>query len=116
MRVDELMDLVRALLQDRESRQYRYSDADLIALLNRGVEECYRLRPDAFVGLYDQSLPSYATTDITAQTTIDLPAIVVGSLEYYVAGHAELRDDEHVTDGRAATLIADYRRKLIGRA
>jgi hypothetical protein len=45
-----------------------------------------------------------------------LPEIFYQSFVYYLAGNAELRDDEFAVDNRAMTLLGAYRRNLTGAA
>lgn len=95
----------RGILQDTDSDSYRYTQAELVSYLNEAIQELRRLRPDFFVGSFNTSLPSYAEADIAAGTEVDVEDFLAPALVNYVAGRAQLRDDEFVSDGRAVALI-----------
>lgn len=42
----------REMLGDDNDLCYRYTDEDMVDVLNRGIAELYRIRPDAFYQLY----------------------------------------------------------------
>lgn len=125
---EDLLDESRVILQDTDE-PYRYTDVALRAVLNRGLQELARLRPDAFYELFDRDdviVPEVALTDSdpvddeddpqpeeleTVAVTDDfiLPMQFYAPLVYWVAGSAELVDDEFTVDGRAATLLAQFR-------
>ncbi len=95
---------------------YRYTDADLYLYFGNAVLEARRMRPDLFllIGL-TTTVPQYSpTADVNTPFPIDetyFPAFA-----YYIAGKAELRDDEFNTDGRAAQFLAGFRSMLVGGA
>jgi hypothetical protein len=113
--VQDLLARVRQVLQDLDAEGYRYPTGDLIGYLNDAVLEAYRLRPDLFVGRYAQNLPQ---VDPTAPdfTTVDFPltnSCFVATVNY-VAGRAEIRDDEYAVDGRAMTFLTAFTKTLMG--
>ena len=103
MLVSDVLANVRDILQDNDP-QKRYSDDSLIRGLNLAIMEVRRVRPDYFIGTYHQSTVQYSKTT----SEIQLPETCFPSLVKYVAGWAELRDDEYTTDGRAAALLQAF--------
>ena len=109
-----LIDEAREILQDTQE-PYRYSDAILLNVLNRGLQETARIRPDAF---WD----TFATDDIvvpeitvpTLSDTFPLPMQFFLPIVSFVVAWAEVLDDEFTVDGRAATLISQFKQGLIG--
>jgi hypothetical protein len=101
---------VRNLLLDK-IRPYRYSDTSLIAALNITLNDASRLRPDMFIDRYDVEVPQYEEVNgelLPVERKFLLP------IEYGVAGHALLRDEEDVQDSRANTFILNYMNMLTG--
>jgi len=112
----------RVLLQDTDSEGYRYSEATLIDILNRGLTIIGRNRPDACYDLYSanslevpelvESSPGSGQTLYTA--TFGFEQQFFNPLISYVVGIAELVDDEYTEDGRAAMLLQSFRMELLG--
>jgi hypothetical protein len=97
--VKDVLDPARDLLQDVAGE--RYGDASLIRILNAWIMELRRARPDAFVGTSTCRRPRSPTrpTSCPSPSSSSWPTV------HYVAGTAELRDDQFTQDGRANTLI-----------
>ena len=105
--VSDVITEAQEILQDAGGT--RYSSASMIRFINDAVLEARSIRPDLFVGAYLTALPTVSvTTD-----PIPLPNQFFTALVYYVAGRAELRDDEFAVDGRAMTLAGALKSKLI---
>lgn len=112
----------RVLLQDTDSSSYRYSTADLIAILNRGLQVIARIRPDACYDLFaDNSLevpelvessPGSGQIIYTANFGFEMQFFT--PLVSYVTGLAELVDDEYAADGRAAMLLSAFKMEVVG--
>jgi hypothetical protein len=115
-----IIDDARVLLQDTEDD--RYSTDVLVAVLNRGLIELGRIRPEAFYDTYDANdlnvprltagTPAEGETALSATMAIEsqfLPALV-----NYVVAVTELTNDEFTIDGRAMTLLNQFRASLIG--
>lgn len=115
--VADLLTRVRVVLQDQDQDAYRYPTSDLVGYLNDSVLEARRLRPDLFLGRYRESPPQipYALTDYTVQA-FPLPDSVFTAAVDYVAGRAEMRDDEFAVDGRATSFVNSFSQKLMGGA
>lgn len=128
----DLLTEARVIIQDTVS-PFRYSDAVLRSKLNRGLQELARLRPDAFWDLFDRDdviVPEVALVDPdppddpsnpqpVEQTTVlvtdpfPLPMQFYTALVYWVVGSAELVDDEFTNDGRAMTLLAQFKSMVV---
>lgn len=119
---ETLITEARELLQDTDADVRRYTDVTLLNILNRGLQDLARMRPDSF---YDDFLsnslnvpeivlaaPGAGQVIWTDPFSIELQfyAPVVG----YVVGVAEIVDDEYTTDSRAALLLAQFRNGVIG--
>lgn len=111
MALDTVQDYVnsaRVLLQDTVA-PYRYPDADLLEALNQGILEARKLRPDLFLGRFD-NLPDFSAVDTTA---VNLDAQYRVAFVYYMVGSAQLRDAEEGQDSRAASFLAQFSAKLL---
>jgi len=100
--VGKITDYARVLLQDT-LEPYRYPTIDLINALNVGLLDARRLRPDLF--LYTSTdVPSYSATS----EIVDIDQQYRMALVYFVAGHAQMRDEEDVTDTRAMLFTQKF--------
>jgi len=109
----DLLDQIRTLLQDTDisSTQYRYSTDSIVANINMGLWEMYRLRPDIFLGL-GFVVPQFNSADLSAPWTLELqwtPPII-----YYAVGMTQIRDDEGTQDTRAGAFLAKFASILVG--
>ena len=112
----------RELLQDTDTDVQRYTDATLLNILNRGLQDLGRMRPDAF---YNDFLSNSLNVPEIVETGAGAGQINWGDpfaaemqfyapLVGYVTGVAEITDDEYTVDGRAALLLAQFRNGVIG--
>lgn len=112
MSVESMLRGVRNLLLDKVE-PYRYSDKSLLASLNVTLNEARRLRPDIFIDRYGVTEPDQYEEPsgliIPVERQFRLP------IEYGVAGHALLRDEEDIQDARANTFKANFEVMLVGR-
>lgn len=111
-----VLDEARVLLQDTDSESYRLTDAQLIPMFNRALQELNRIRPDAFFDVFldddvDTTVPE--VTDANLATVFPLPMMFYHPVVYFVVGSAELIEDEFATDGRAVTLLAGFRQSIL---
>lgn len=112
----------RVLLQDTDSSSYRYSNTNLLAIYNRGLQAIARVRPDACYDLYSANslnVPELVESGAGAgQTnwteTFGLEMQFFNPLLSYVVGVAELVDDEYAEDGRAAMLLQSFKMEVLG--
>lgn len=108
-----LLSEAREILQDTVD-PYRYEDSTLLNILNRGLQELGRIRPDAFWTTFssdDIVIPEVATADLT--TTFPLPMQFFSPLTSFIVAWAEVLDDEFTTDGRAGMLLAQFKAQVL---
>jgi len=105
--VGKITDYARVLLQDT-LEPYRYPTIDLINALNAGMLDARRLRPDLFL-YFPNDVPSYVATS----EFVDIDQQYRMALVYFVAGQAQFRDEEDVTDARAAAFTSKFMSMLI---
>jgi hypothetical protein len=105
--VAEYVTAARTLLSDTVE-PFRYSTADLVLGLSIALLEARRLRPDLFIGRYDD-IPSFTVSDATA---VDFDEQYRMALVYYIIGHAQLRDAEDTQDARAAAFLNKFTSQL----
>lgn len=111
--VGQIITSARGILQDQRV-PYRVSDADLAGYVTEAVSEARRVRPDFFARTFRQVLPVYTAASLA--TTVPLPDQYFVPMVNYVAGRADLREDEFAQDNRALTLIQAFGAALIGGA
>ena len=112
----------RELLLDTDSTSYRYSNTTLIGMYNRGLQSLARIRPDACYDLYDDNslnVPELVETapgsgQVIWTANFGLEMQFFNPLVHYVVGMAEIVDDEYTNDGRAAMLLGQFNRNIIG--
>lgn len=129
-----VLDEAAVLLQDTGFD--RYTETVLIAKLNRGLQELGRLRPDAFWDFFDEEtgeivvpivaatdpdpdsdtavFDAYEDADAALTDAINWPLQFYPAIVYFVAASAELVEDEFTNDGRAITLMQEFKRMVMG--
>ncbi len=117
-----LLTEARELLSDTKPTTQRYTDATLLNVLNRGLHDLAKLRPDAFYSLFAsnslnvpeivESAPSAGQVIWTDVFGIEMQFF--SPLVTYVTAVAEIVDDEYTTDGRAGLLLNQFRLSTIG--
>lgn len=117
--IDDVITEARETIGD-SVEPFRYPTAMLMGFLNTALRELYRYRPDAFIGNFVQGVlsynpvPTYDVTDLGTDTSF--PAddrVFFNPVVFFVAGRAELSDDEFSDQGRAMTLMQSFRGMLI---
>lgn len=118
----DLISEARAKLQDTFEETYRWSDDYMVDVLNQGLQELGRIRPDAFYDLYDANAlnvpeivaSSTAGTGQTAwDTNFGIEMQFFTPLLAYIVGSIELTEDEFTVDGRAAVLLSGFRNSVL---
>ena len=104
--MQDVIDRGRIPLNDADKD--RYSDPDLLAFANAGLERAYAIRPDLRFGSY-----AVATADLVAGATFPLPRKYLQTLADYVTFRAETKDDEHVVSQRAALFEQSFEKELM---
>lgn len=105
--VEQIILGARVILQD-EVDPFRYTQDELLSHLNNSLYELKRLRPDAWLSWFGKELPEYTNISADLASQIPINPIFYQQIIYYVAGYAELRDDEYTVDGRAAVLLQAF--------
>ena len=104
----------REILQDTDDDGYRYSEATLLNILNRALQELGRIRPDAFWTTFatdDIVVPEVTTLDLS--TTFPLPMQFYLPIVSFIVAWAEVVDDEFTQDGRAGMLLAQFKTQVM---
>jgi hypothetical protein len=115
--VSDLLIRVRAVLQDEDQDSYRYPTSDLVGYLNDFVLEAKRFRPEVFIGTFTLDPQPISVVPMDYSTVaFPLPLSMFTAACDYVAGRAEVRDDEYAVDGRAMTFMNSSIMKLTGGA
>lgn len=118
--IDDCLREARSIIND-EDAPFRYTDASLLRILNTALREVYSLRPDAFVGNFQSGVLSandatdYVEADLLQSPETAFPIddrLFYSPVVLYVAGKAELSDDEFANDGRAMTILQAFRNNL----
>lgn len=107
MKASDVIARARDILQDLDAT--RYPDVDLLRYVSDAQRRGRSVRPDLFVGAY--TTPIGEVIDVNADLV--LPDQFVEAMGLYVAGRAEIRDDEFAVDGRAAQLLGALTQKLL---
>jgi len=119
--IDDAITEARYLLNDVgvAGSPYRFSQAYLLQLLNTVLREVYRYRPDAVIGNFTQGVLAYnqMTTYLLADlgTGIAFPydeRLFFAPVVAYIAGKAELADDEFVDSNRAMMLLQAFKQQI----
>lgn len=118
----DLVSEARVLLQDTDAILQRYSDTKLLDILNRGLQDLARIRPDSMYDLYvdnNLTVPELVLSSPGPDQTIWTDDFGIEMQFYpplvsYLVGVAEIVDDEYTVDGRAAFLLRQFRSSVIG--
>lgn len=106
----DLINQIRILLQDTESSSYRYSTPSIVANINMGLLEMFRIRPDIFLETSYQ-IPAFDPSNLNVVWPLELqwvPPVV-----YYAVGMTQIRDDEGTQDTRAAAFLQKFTSILV---
>ncbi len=107
------IDEAREILQDTVV-EYRYSDATMLNILNRALQEVGRIRPDAYWADFetdDISIPEIEIADLGNAFTI--PMQFFFPIVSFIVAWAEVLDDEFTADGRADMLIKQFKTQVL---
>ena len=115
----------REILQDTSTDPslQRYSDQTLLNHLNRGLQELYRLRPDAFYDLWSDTtedfvVPALDTSALPSTTSylnpFAIPFMFYDPLVNWVIGVTEAIDDEFTDDSRSTMFRNAFKMAVVG--
>lgn len=121
--IDEALLEVRYLLNDSgvAGSPFRFSNDQVIRVLNTALRELYAIRPDAFIGNFVQGILSnnavvtYTSADLGLSPNTPFPVddrLFYAPVVNYCAGRLELADDEFTDNNRAMTLLMSFRQQL----
>ncbi len=98
--VQKIADQARFYLSDR-TEPYRFSDAQIVAALNQGLLEAYRLRKDLFLTV--ETPTEYSSASMSAAITFPIEYRM--ALVYFTVGYIQLSDEEETQDARATVFL-----------
>jgi hypothetical protein len=107
--IGDTLEQARIILQDKRV-PYRYETDELYVYLNNSFTEIKRLRPDIFVGRFENELPKYSEGD--ESKTYPLADMYFPATVTYMVAMAETRDDQSIATGRAATFLQLFTAQL----
>ncbi len=110
--VAQVLTSVRTITQD-QLQPYRVPDAELILYVSEAIGEARRVRPDMFISNFRNTIPIYEESTM-ATDTIGIADMYFSQVVNYVAGRADLREDEFAVDGRAMSLMNAFGIALTG--
>lgn len=100
--IQQVVDHARIPLQDVQ--KVRYSDNVLLQYHNDAIEMALKIRPDLFLSNWN----ALETSTPTLSSTFPLPSLYRSYVADYIAGRAELVDDEYSENNRAMMLIQSF--------
>lgn len=109
--VSDALTQTRVILQDTDV-PYRYETTELYRYLNDSLAEMRRIRPDIFIGRFITELPKFSTGDENKKYPLSdmfFPATV-----NYMVYMAEMREDQSVANGRAASFLQIFAAQMGG--
>ncbi len=112
----------RELLQDTDTDQQRYLDSTLLNMLNRGLHDLSKIRPDLTYTAYNANsleVPEIVESapgagQVAWTDTWPWEMWFYNRMVEYVVALAEVTDDEYTVDGRAALLLQQFRNGALG--
>lgn len=121
----QLLAEAREIVQDSNTDPtlQRYPDQTLIDIFNRGLQELYRIRPDAFYDLWSDTAADFVvpvvTLDIITVATSWLLPFAIPMMFYtpmvsWIIGMLESVDDEFTEDSRSAAFLAQFKQMVTG--
>jgi hypothetical protein len=130
--IDDCISEARAMVNDAVA-PFRNPDALLVAYLNSALLTTFSIRPDAFIGNFQQGILSFpgviqfATSDLqtidgTANpmppaTPVAFPCdqtMFYNPVVVYIAARIEIADDEYTETSRSAQLMQSFIQQLRG--
>lgn len=112
----------REMLQDTDVDDPRYLDSTLLNILNRGLQDLGRIRPDIAYTLFtgnSLNIPEIidgtpGAGQIDWGDPFGLEMQFYPTMLSYIVGVAEITDDEYTEDGRAALFMQAFHNNAIG--
>lgn len=123
----QLLAEARVIVQDTytDPTLQRYPDQTLVDIFNRGFQELYRIRPDAFYDLWSDTVEDFvvpviiinATTPPIANSWLNpfgIPMMFYTPMVSWVISMLESVDDEFTEDSRSTSFLAQFKAMVVG--
>lgn len=104
--VQQLLDRARLPLNDPD--KVRLTDTELLTYANDAFLRIRKKRPDLFLGMWNILPAELAVTAYFPVSDEYMPIIAD-----YITARAEMKDDEHIGDGRAAGFVKLFEDGLV---
>ena len=104
--MQELLDFARLPLNDADA--VRYPDSELLSYANSAILRVRKKRPDLFLGQWAVLPSGLAVTDYFPVSDEYFPVVAE-----YITARAEIKEDEHIGDGRSAAFTALFENGLV---
>lgn len=112
----------RVIVQDTDTDPslQRYPDQTLVDIFNRGFQELYRLRPDAFYDLWNDTEQDFVVPQIVIDATtppitnswlnpFGIPMMFYNPMVNWVIAMLESVDDEFTDDSRSIQFLGQFK-------
>ncbi len=123
----ELLADARVIVQDSDTDPtlQRNSDQTLVDIFNRGFQELYRIRPDAFYDLWDDTAEDFLVPVIIIDATnppitnswlnpFQIPMMFYNPMVNWVIAMIESVDDEFTEDSRSTQFYTQFKMMVNG--
>ena len=121
----QLLADARVIVQDTDTDPtlQRNSDQTLVDIFNRGFQELYRIRPDAFWDLWDDTQEDFIVPVITITLITDptswlqpfaIPMQYYNPMVNWVIAMIESVDDEFTEDSRSTQFYTQFKMMVNG--
>jgi hypothetical protein len=121
----QLLQDSRVIVQDSDTDPtlQRNSDQTLVDIFNRGFNELYRIRPDAFWDLWDDTQEDFVVPVITITLITDptswlqpfaIPMQYYNPMVNWVIAMIESVDDEFTEDSRSTQFYTQFKMMVNG--
>ena len=121
----QLLADARVIVQDTDTDPtlQRNSDQTLVDIFNRGFQELYRIRPDAFWDLWDDTQEDFVVPVITITLITDptswlqpfaIPMQYYNPMVNWVVAMVESVDDEFTEDSRSTQFYTQFKLMVNG--
>lgn len=121
----QLLQESRQIVQDTDDDPtlQRYPNSTLLDIFNRGFQELYRIRPDAFYDLWDDTVEDFVVPVITETLITDptswlnpfaIPMMFYSPMVDWVIAMLESVDDEFTDDSRSTAFLSQFKSMVVG--
>ena len=124
--VSQYISDIRTMLIDTVGPPFRYSDTNIVSVLNLAIGEISRVRPDLFLDpKYQQPLPQKAPiedlvpglySDTSQTDTVTIPRTYYQPILWYIEGMLQFQDMDDTEDVRAQSFHQKFIASLMSLA